>query len=428
MPALVGRPAPPGSTIGVVTPGSPPETRAEVERGIGWWESQGYRVKLMPGALERDDWHGGSPEVRAADLQAAFADPEVDVVQTMRGGYGSAQTIPLLDFEAIKETPKAFFGLSDITALHAALLARAGLATFYGPSLSMLGQPSPASFTTERFLQVLRGETTGPVPEDSERLTVVSIAGGKASGRLVGGCLLDFIFTIGTPWEPDLDDAIFFFEDAGSAPIQIDRPLLYPRPAGEVRQGARNRRRRARRLRVGQLHDRAALEDPGGGPHGAAGRPRRARALQPAARPRCITGDAAARSASDSRRGFEDVDDRRARARRLSNRLLVGIEVAQVFGRKVTLSYRRGISGLVSLNPLEGPGRSSILRIAPMVRRFLLVAAVAALAAAAATVLRRMRGRGGPETNGGYARTEELRREIEAARARLRESIRSQEG
>jgi len=202
VPALVGRPAPPGSTIGVVTPGSPPETRAEVERGIAWWESQGYRVKLMPGALERDDWHGGSPEVRAADLQAAFADPEVDAVQTMRGGYGSAQTIPLLDFEAIKQTPKAFFGLSDITALHAALLARAGLSTFYGPSLSMLGQPSPASFTSERFLQVLRGETTGPVPEDSERLTVVSIAAGKASGRLVGGCLLDFIFTIGLRGSP----------------------------------------------------------------------------------------------------------------------------------------------------------------------------------------------------------------------------------
>jgi muramoyltetrapeptide carboxypeptidase len=227
VPALAGRPAPPGSTIGVVTPGSAAETRAEVERGIAWWESHGYRVKLMPGALEREDWHGGSPEARAADLQAAFADPEVDVVQTMRGGYGSAQTIPLIDFEAIKQTPKAFIGISDITALHAALLARAGLATFYGPSLTMLGQPSPSAFTTERFLRVLGGETTGPVPEDSERLTVVSIAGGKASGRIVGGCLLDFIFTIGTSWEPDLDGAIFFFEDSGSAPIQIDRALLY---------------------------------------------------------------------------------------------------------------------------------------------------------------------------------------------------------
>ena len=28
----------PGSTIGVVTPGSPPETRAEVQRAIAWWE------------------------------------------------------------------------------------------------------------------------------------------------------------------------------------------------------------------------------------------------------------------------------------------------------------------------------------------------------------------------------------------------------
>jgi muramoyltetrapeptide carboxypeptidase len=233
--ALVGRPAPPGSTIGVVTPGSAPESRAEVERGIAWWESQGYRVKLMAGALERQDWHGGSPEVRAADLQAAFADPEVDAVQTMRGGYGSAQTIPLLDFDAIKETPKAFFGLSDITALHAALLARASLATFYGPSLTMVGQPSPSPFTTDRFLQVLGGKTTGPVPEDSERLTVVSIAGGgKASGRLVGGCLLDYIFTIGTPWEPDLDGAIFFFEGSGSAPIQIDRALLYLDQLGKL--------------------------------------------------------------------------------------------------------------------------------------------------------------------------------------------------
>jgi len=63
-----------------------------------------------------------------------------------------------------------------------------------------------------------------------------------------------------------------------------------------------------------------------------------------------------------------------------------------------------------------------------MVRRFLLlVAAVAAIAAAAAAIFGRRRSRE-LETNGGRERTEELRREIEAARSRLRESIRSQEG
>jgi muramoyltetrapeptide carboxypeptidase len=152
----------------------------------------------------------------------------------MRGGYGSAQVIPLLDFDVIGKTPKAFVGLSDITALHAAFLARAGLATFYGPSLTMFGDPSPPSFTTERFLRVLAGETTGPVPEDRERLTVMSIAGGKASGRLVGGCLVDFIYTIGTPWEPNLDSAIFFFEDVNNAPIRIDRALLYLEQIGKL--------------------------------------------------------------------------------------------------------------------------------------------------------------------------------------------------
>jgi Tfp pilus assembly protein PilN len=61
-----------------------------------------------------------------------------------------------------------------------------------------------------------------------------------------------------------------------------------------------------------------------------------------------------------------------------------------------------------------------------MLRKILLlVAAVAALAAAAAVFGRRRRG--GPGTNGGRERTEQLRREIEAARARLRESTRSQE-
>lgn len=234
MEVLIGKAVPPGSTIGVVTPASPPESRAAVERGIAWWKAHGYRVKLLPGALEQDGWYAGSPEVRASDLQAAFADSEVDAIQTMRGGYGSAQVVPLLDFDAIAETPKAFIGLSDITALHAALLARTGLATFYGPALAMLGQPALSPFTVDRFLRVLRGETTGPVPEDRDRLSVMSIAGGRASGRIVGGCLVDFIYTIGTPWEPDLDGAIFFFEEVGTAPIRIDRALLYLEQIGKL--------------------------------------------------------------------------------------------------------------------------------------------------------------------------------------------------
>jgi muramoyltetrapeptide carboxypeptidase len=189
----------------------------------------------LPGALEQDGWHAGSPEVRARDLQDAFADPEVHAIQTMRGGYGSAQVIPLLDFERIAATPKPFIGISDITALHAALLRQAAMATFYGPGLVTVGRPAPPALTTSRLLAVIGGDVTGPVPEDPDRLTVVSIVGGSGRGRLVGGCLSDLIHTLGTPWEPDLDGAVFFFEEVGLAPIQIDRALLHLEQIGKLR-------------------------------------------------------------------------------------------------------------------------------------------------------------------------------------------------
>jgi muramoyltetrapeptide carboxypeptidase len=234
MTLLRGRPAPPGSTIAIVTPGSPIESRAQVQRGLAWWEAHGYRARLMPGALEQADWHAGSAETRARDLQDAFADPAIDAIQTMRGGYGSAQLIPLLDMAAIAAHPKAFIGLSDITALHVAF-NRVGLATFYGPSLTMVGVPSPPPFTTDRLLGVLAGATTGVVPEDAERLNLIALAPGRASGRLLGGCLTDFIYTIGTPWEIDLDGAILFFEEVGLAPIRLDRALLYLEQIGKLR-------------------------------------------------------------------------------------------------------------------------------------------------------------------------------------------------
>src|SRR5262245_573576 len=75
---------------------------------------------------------------------------------------------------ALRASPTPLVALTSLPALHAALRARAGLATLYGPSLTMVGTPSPSSFTVDRFLGVLAGDGTGPVPEDRERLTVIS--------------------------------------------------------------------------------------------------------------------------------------------------------------------------------------------------------------------------------------------------------------
>ena len=228
------KPLPKGGTIGVAAPASPYDARSEVLRGVEWWESQGYRVKLAEGVYARDDYVAGDPEQRAADLNTLFADPEVDVVQALQGGYGSAQTIPYLDFDAIAANPKPLVGFSDITALHVAIARRTGLPTIYGNGLTGVGDPEATEFTRTRLVEVLSGNATGPVPPNPDDPYVRVIRGGSVTAPLLGGCLWLILHTMGTPWEVDLDGAIFFFEDYKAPPYYVDGMLTQLKHAGKL--------------------------------------------------------------------------------------------------------------------------------------------------------------------------------------------------
>jgi hypothetical protein len=98
---LLARAVPPGGTIGIVSPASPYDSYPDVLRGIAWWESKGYHVKLAEGALARTDWTAGSPEVRARDLMTMFADASVDAIllthpasAASAGGAGDRPRLP----------------------------------------------------------------------------------------------------------------------------------------------------------------------------------------------------------------------------------------------------------------------------------------------------------------------------------------------
>jgi muramoyltetrapeptide carboxypeptidase len=228
------KPLPPGGTIGVAAPASPYDSRSEVLRGVEWWESQGYRVKLAEHVYARDDYVAGDAKDRAADLNALFADPGVDVVQALQGGYGSAQTIPYLDFDAIGASPKPLVGFSDITALHVSIRQRTGMPTVYGNGLVGVGSAEATAFARERLLAVLTGDATGPVPPNPDDPYVRAIRGGKVTAPLVGGCLWLLMQTMGTPWELDLDGAIFFFEDYKAPPYYVDGMLTQLKHAGKL--------------------------------------------------------------------------------------------------------------------------------------------------------------------------------------------------
>ncbi|MFD5828744.1 S66 peptidase family protein [Lentzea sp. NPDC060358] len=94
-----------------------------------------------------------SPQQRAADLHAAFADPAIKAVLATIGGDDQITVLPHLDEDLIRAHPKPFFGHSDNTNL-AVWLANRGIVAFYGGSVMVhLGRPGALHPTTAASLR-----------------------------------------------------------------------------------------------------------------------------------------------------------------------------------------------------------------------------------------------------------------------------------
>ena len=230
----VGAPLPDGGTVGVMAPSGPYFNRSDVLRPIEWWESRGYRVKIADSVWAQDDYVAGPPEKRDADLNALFADPEVDVIQVLWGGTGAIEVLPFLDYDRIAANPKALMGYSDITNLHVALRQRAGLATLHGPGLGSMGAPDRKDFTFDSALRAFREGGTGEVPRDPDDPYVRAFVGGKVTAPIVGGNLFTFVHLIGTPWDPVFDGAILFFEEVNEPPYIVEVHLHQLALAGKL--------------------------------------------------------------------------------------------------------------------------------------------------------------------------------------------------
>jgi muramoyltetrapeptide carboxypeptidase len=184
-------------------------------------------------------YFSGTDEERLADLNAAFGDPAVDAVWCLRGGYGVTRILDRVDFEALARRPRAVMGFSDITALLAAVVRRAGLVAFHAP----VARAAMPGFTRRHFAKVLAGAEPGgplePLPAPPDVLVpktdrVIALRGGRAEGPLAGGNLSLLQCLIGTPYFPDLDGALLVVEDVNEDLYRIDRMLAHLRAVGAL--------------------------------------------------------------------------------------------------------------------------------------------------------------------------------------------------
>jgi muramoyltetrapeptide carboxypeptidase len=218
--------------VAVVSPAS--AAKAElVHAGIAHLHELGYRTKLAPHALSRGPlYYAGTAEQRASDLMAAFADPEVDGILCSRGGWGSAELLPMLDAGVIRTNPKVFVGYSDHTSLHVWLARECGLVTFYAPMVAADFARSNG-VDAASWSHALGGDSSWSLGA-ADGLRVMRA--GVAAGTLAGGCISIFAQSLGTPYAPLAASAdaprVLFLEDIGTKPYQWDRILLHLQYAG----------------------------------------------------------------------------------------------------------------------------------------------------------------------------------------------------
>lgn len=194
-----------GDTIGILATSGSMDDDTNLKRAIKFFENRGYKVKLSDNLYSKNRYLAGSDEERLDALHKMFADKSVNAIIALRGGYGAIRLINKINYDLIRQNPKIFCGYSDITALNAMFLKRAGLVTFSGPMiLSDFGQENLCEYTINKFFETV---SEGRFDYDG------TFWGGNLS-TLVSLCGQDFI--------PDFEFTMFL-EDLNEPPYKIDK-------------------------------------------------------------------------------------------------------------------------------------------------------------------------------------------------------------
>ena len=222
-----------GDTVGIVAPASSWEGRSDLLRGIAGLEAWGLKVKLGAHVNDRHGYMAGRDEDRAADLHAILSDPEVRAVVCLQGGYGTPRLIPLLDEHVFAANPKAICGYSDLTTLHLAASRWGNVISFYSNGAAGIGAAEVTDFSKASLKRALfSADPYGPIGPNPDDPWIRTVVGGRATGRLAGGCAGLLSSAIGTRLQPDFRGRIVVLEEIENEGYVLDGILTQLRNAG----------------------------------------------------------------------------------------------------------------------------------------------------------------------------------------------------
>ena len=200
-----------GDTVGVIAPSSKiDEDDLEViNNSVLLMESTGLKVKFGKNAFKKTLEYSATPQEKAEDINAMFADKEVKLIFCVSGGFNSNSVFEYLDYEVIKNNPKPLCGFSDSTSLENVIYSKTGVITFNGPTFKALTSWATPYAYEEVVKRFMKGDMSLGQDDDE----YITIKEGQAEGILVGGNLsLTNEMACGN-YSIDFTDKILFIEE-----------------------------------------------------------------------------------------------------------------------------------------------------------------------------------------------------------------------
>lgn len=164
-------PVRPGDRVAVLSPAwaAPAYFPAIHEQALARIES---KLGLIPVEYPTTRKMGATARERAADVNAAFADPSIRAIFASIGGDDQITVTPFLDPSLAQADPKPFFGYSDNTNIHN-WLWRSGVQSFYGGATQLhfgsgSSSPEPEHLATLRSALFKTGDLVLPLPSRSQ--------------------------------------------------------------------------------------------------------------------------------------------------------------------------------------------------------------------------------------------------------------------
>jgi muramoyltetrapeptide carboxypeptidase len=207
---------------------SGPVDPGKLAAGVDALRRLGFEPVLADNVLSRQGFLAGDDAERLAAFHRLAADPDIRAIFFSRGGYGVPRILAGLDWDLLARYPRAYVGYSDLTPFLMEVVRRLGRVAFHGPLVA--GELARGLDPAEEAS--LLGALAGRYPV--EQPFQGWLREGSAAGPLLGGCLSLLSATAGTPWFPDLDGAVVFWEEVNEAPYRVDRMLTHLRLSGNL--------------------------------------------------------------------------------------------------------------------------------------------------------------------------------------------------